>query len=130
MTDPVRTCPGYCCFDLGPIRVGDHHLTLEELRELARKPEESGFRFFLEKMFIPLGKDSTGADHFGCRFHDVETRSCTIYSKRPEMCRNYPSERGCIFCTYDVRHPDLPGVLREEFEDPIRLRALIERVKH
>ncbi|GEM_PF-5473838 len=130
MTEPVRTCPGYCCFDLGPIRFGDHHLTLEELRELARKPEEPGARWFLEKMLIPLGKDGTGADHFSCNFFDTEARACTIYATRPKMCRNYPSEQQrCPFCTYDARKPDVPGVLHEDLKDPARLRALIERVK-
>lgn len=130
VTEPVRTCPGYCCFDLGPIRYRDHHLTLEELRELARTGAEPGARWFLEKMAIPLGKDSNGADHFACNFFDAQTRSCTIYATRPNMCRSYPPDQGCAFCTYDVRKPDVPGALREELEDPARLRALIERVKH
>lgn len=129
MTEPVRTCPGYCCFDLGPIRLGDHHLTLDEVRELAQKPEEHGARLFLE-MLIPLGKDSNGSEHFSCNFFDTEMRSCTIYEKRPKMCRNYPAaHQRCPFCTYDLRQPHVPGVLHEELKDPARLQALIERVK-
>jgi Fe-S-cluster containining protein len=131
MTEPVATCPGYCCFDLGPIRFKDHLITLEELHELARDPAERGVRWFLEKMLIPLGKDKDGADHFSCNFFDREARTCTIYESRPKMCRDYPSaHQTCLFCTYDKRNPDVPGVLREELKDPERLLAVIERVKH
>ncbi len=120
-------CPGYCCFDLGPIRSGNRAVTIEYLHELAQDPAETGARWFLEHMLIPLGKDADGADHFGCNFFDRVDRLCTIYEKRPKMCRTYPYGRPCTMCTYDDREPNVPGVLREEFRDSERLRALIER---
>jgi Fe-S-cluster containining protein len=127
--EPIVACPGYCCFDLGPIRFGDRHVTIEMLEELARDPAETGARFFLEKMLIPLGKDANGSEHFGCNFFDIVDRKCTIYARRPKMCRGFPYGGACPICTYDDRTPDVPGVLREEFRDPARLQGFIERVK-
>jgi Fe-S-cluster containining protein len=124
---PIVACPGYCCFDLGPIRSGDQHVTLEYLHELAKDPQERGVRFFLERMMIPLGKDENGADHFSCNFFDTEKRLCTIYERRPNMCRGFPYGGACPICTYDDRLPDVPGTLREEFLDPERLRAFVNR---
>ncbi len=127
--ESIVACPGYCCFDIGPIRSGDRHVTIEMIQELALDPAETGARFFLERMLIPLGTDANGYEHFGCNFFDRVERKCTIYAQRPTMCRTYPNGRGCAICTYDDRTPDVPGVLRPEFEDPARLKAYIERVK-
>lgn len=129
--EPIVACPGYCCFDIGPIRSGDRYVTVEMLRELALDPAEKGARFFLERMMIPLGTDVDGREHFGCNFFDTADRKCTIYAQRPKMCRNFPhnEERGCPICTYDLRQPDVPGVLRQEFQDPKRLKAFVERIK-
>ena len=35
-----------------------------------------------------------------CRFLDLETRQCTIYEARPEVCRGYPPVSRCTF--YDM----------------------------
>jgi Fe-S-cluster containining protein len=127
--EPIVACPGYCCFDIGPIRSGDKHVTMEMMHELARDPAETGARFFVDHMLFSLGTDAKGREHFGCRLFDTETRRCTIYARRPKMCRNFPYGRACPICTYDDREPDVPGVLREEFQDPARLQAFVERIK-
>ncbi len=126
--EPIVACPGYCCFDIGPIRHGDRQITIEYLEELAQDPAEAGVRWFLKYMLVPLGRDKNGADHFGCNFFDRENRKCTIYAKRPKMCRDFPNGGPCPLCTFDDRHPDVPGVLREEFQDPERLKRFLSRV--
>jgi uncharacterized protein len=35
-----------------------------------------------------------------CRFLDLETRGCTIYEGRPDVCRDYPGQPRCGY--YDV----------------------------
>jgi Fe-S-cluster containining protein len=124
--EAVVTCPGYCCIDIGPIQFDDEYLTLEKLEELARDPQRTLARFFLRRMFVPLGKDAKGADHFGCRFFEPRERRCTIYANRPGMCRDFPYGNRCQLCTYDDAHPDVPGVLRAEYEDPERLSAFLQ----
>ena len=67
-------------------------------------------------------RSDTGA----CVYLDPQT-GCTIYERRPNMCRGFPYGGACPICTYDDRRPDVPGTLREEFLDPERLRAFVNR---
>lgn len=124
--EPIVACPGYCCSDL-KIRFGDGYLSLEKLKELAADPVETVAQFYLHRMLVPVATDVDGIDHFDCNFFDPETRRCTNYAERPRMCRNFPSERACSICTYDSRHPNVPGVLRPRFDDPEKLREFVEQ---
>lgn len=67
-------------------------------------------------MLVPLTRDEGRARHerfiggpwrhehrpelhlYTCRHWDVDTRLCTIYERRPEMCRDFPYEAGCPHC--------------------------------
>ena len=45
------------------------------------------------------------AHRYRCKHFDPKTRDCTIYSMRPQMCRDYPSSEGCNFaaCSWKSR---------------------------
>lgn len=91
-------CPAYCCSYPRII------VTPKDIRRLAkyfkisseaarkkftRKGEEPGERILRHK------KDETYGT--ACRFLDRESRMCTIYDARPEICGDYP---GTLRCGY------------------------------
>jgi Fe-S-cluster containining protein len=107
----VRTCPGHCCV---AFYLPTPHDRVEEIAEGMRDGE------VIAEMVIPLTvseanerlerfgsgreyrKDSEG-HVYTCRHFDDESRLCTIYEQRPEMCRDYPygHDGGCEYeCGY------------------------------
>ncbi len=89
-------CPAYCCSypriivtkkDLR--RLAEHFgISKQEARKrFTKKGEERGERVLRHH------RD----EHYGsvCRFLDRETRMCTIYKARPEICRDYPGLKRC-----------------------------------
>lgn len=73
-----------------------------------------------KKAFTKKGDDETprvlrhkADEHYGtvCRFLDSETRGCTIYHARPEICRDYPNRKRCGY--YDFLEHE-----RETQDDP------------
>ena len=90
-------CPAYCCSypvirltkaDLR--RLAKHlGLSIERTVEKYTKPEEGKKK----QRIMRHRKD----EHYGsvCRFLDRETRSCTIYEARPEICRDFPGTKRC-----------------------------------
>jgi len=89
-------CPAYCC-SYPVIEV-----TKKDLRRLAKH-----FGLSLEQAVKKLTKrNSEGKkrvlrhrsdEHFGsvCRFLDRDTRACTVYDARPQICRDFPGTRRC-----------------------------------
>lgn len=45
-------------------------------------------------MLVPL-RDGDAVLHFTCRHWDPASRLCTVYDRRPRMCRDYPHARMC-----------------------------------
>lgn len=90
-----KKCPGYCCsyplirLDKRDVeRLARHHdMTFEEARSRFTK-EAHGAKYAMRRK---------ADDHFGkiCRFFDTEARSCTIYSARPTICRQFPGTPRC-----------------------------------
>jgi uncharacterized protein len=86
-------CPGYCCsYPIIPLVKKDverlaKHFGLSFAAAKKKFTKEDG-----DEKFAMRRK----ADHlFGkiCRFFDTEKRSCTIYTARPKICREYPGGR-------------------------------------
>lgn len=89
-------CPAYCCaypriivtgkdlkrlarhFDISP---------LEARRKLTKKGAEPGERILRHRKDEIYGTV--------CRFLDRETRMCTVYEARPEICGAYPGLKRC-----------------------------------
>ena len=89
-------CPAYCC-SYPVIRVTKkdlrrlaEHLGLSLKRTLKAHTEAEGKG---KKRILRHRKD----EHYGtvCRFLDRETRRCTVYEARPEICRDFPGTRRC-----------------------------------
>ena len=89
-------CPAYCC-SYPRVILGKKDLerlarhfglsTREARKKFTKKGAEPGERVLRHR------KDET----YGtvCRFLDRETRKCTVYEARPEICRDYPGLKRC-----------------------------------
>lgn len=89
-------CPAYCCSydrivatDADIRRLAKHFgLSVAKARQtLTKAGEEEGERVLRHHR-----------DHVYksvCRFLDRETRRCTVYAARPEICREYPGSSRC-----------------------------------
>ncbi len=89
-------CPSYCCsYPRIPVQDSDVqrlalHLNLDPAvvaRKFTRKSEEPGevvLRHQPDKIYGTI-----------CKFMNRETRRCTVYEARPEICRAYPGNSRC-----------------------------------
>jgi Fe-S-cluster containining protein len=89
-------CPAYCCsYEHIPVTPGDikrlgtyFGLSKDEAKKrFTKKGDEESPRVLRHK----------ADEHFGtiCRFLDSETRGCSIYEARPEICRDFPNRKRC-----------------------------------
>lgn len=89
-------CPAYCCSyahipvtDKDVERLAKHFglSTKDARRKFSKKGDKETPRVLRHK------ED----EHFTtiCRFVDSETRNCTIYEARPEICRDFPTQKRC-----------------------------------
>ena len=95
-------CPAFCCSIYERVivtnrdlkRMAKHFgLTVEKTEKLHTKiHKESGERVLRRKKDVLFEE--------ACKFLDQETRGCTIYHGRPEVCREYPDRTRCVY--YDV----------------------------
>jgi Fe-S-cluster containining protein len=93
-------CPAYCCSIYERVAVKQR-----DLRRLARHfgltHEAAKDRFTkLHGRERVLRRQKDPILGRACMFLDVETRGCTIYEARPEVCRDYPGRPRCGY--YDV----------------------------
>ncbi len=95
-------CPAFCCSIYERVivtnrdlkRLAKHlGLTVEKAEKLHTKVhKESGERVLRRQKDVIFEE--------ACKFLDKETRGCTIYHGRPEVCREYPDRTRCAY--YDV----------------------------
>lgn len=100
VTYDCSKCPAFCCSiyervqvtkrDLN--RLAKHFGVTVQVAERRYTKMHSGERVLRRK------KDVIFAE--ACRFLDPETRGCTIYHARPQVCREYPDRTRCVY--YDV----------------------------
>ena len=93
-------CPAYCCSVYERVQV-----TKRDLKRLAKHfgigSDLAGQRFttsYNGERILRRKKDPI----FGkaCKFLDPQTRRCTIYLARPEVCRSFPDHARCAY--YDL----------------------------
>ena len=91
-----QVCPAYCCsyprviVSAQDIKRLAKHFALrpkEARKKFTRKGEEKGERILRHRQDETYGT--------ACRFLDEESRGCTIYDARPEICRDYPGTKRC-----------------------------------
>ncbi|HUP66338.1 MAG TPA: YkgJ family cysteine cluster protein [Thermoanaerobaculia bacterium] len=109
-------CPAYCC---SYERID---VTKRDVKRLAKHfsltPEAA------ERKFTKLVEGHRALRHqkdkvYGtvCQFLDKETRRCTIYEARPNVCRSYPEGRRCgyyDFLAFERDHQDDPDFIPYE----------------
>lgn len=91
-----ENCPAYCC-SYPRIIVGKkdlkrlaafHGISQRAARKkFTKKGEEKGERVLRHQVDEIYGSV--------CRFLDLESRRCTVYGARPEICRDYPGTKRC-----------------------------------
>src|SRR5207249_4924875 len=92
-----KKCPAYCC-TYDRIAVGKR-----DIARLAKRfgitPEVATRRFTTEGKPGERVLRHKNDEIFGtaCRFLDLETRRCTVYEDRPNVCREFP---GTVRCGY------------------------------
>lgn len=94
-------CTGHCCK-----RFALKH-SLSELRaeyEAWQKDPSLSKIKDIEKiatMVIPVASSADGREHVYTCKHLSPEGDCTVYETRPQMCRDFPDEKGCHFwkCT-------------------------------
>lgn len=88
-------CPAYCC-SYDRIEVSD--FDLERLAAYfdmpVKKAEEKFTKWWDDDERVLRHKKDHIFDSV-CRFLDSDTRQCTIYEARPEVCREYPDAKIC-----------------------------------
>ena len=110
----LSKCPGKCCavfyfpyeeedFKTRALHVKDGAYIVDMLIPLsAKESAERLERFGITGNFDPVKNEG---HHFTCRHWDEDTRLCTDYENRPEMCRDYPynheCSHGCDFTAAD-----------------------------
>lgn len=88
-------CPAYCC-SYDRIEVTDSDLErLAAYFELPTEVAERKFTKFWDEDERVLRHQKDDIYGSVCRFLDRETRRCTIYEARPDVCREYPETRRC-----------------------------------
>ncbi|MEE2775942.1 MAG: YkgJ family cysteine cluster protein [Acidobacteriota bacterium] len=90
-------CPAYCC-SYARIQVSE-----KDIRRLARHfgtTEKKARKRFTKKDTEEKGwrvLRHHEDEHYGtaCQFLDEQTRNCTVYEARPEICRDFPGTTRC-----------------------------------
>jgi len=95
-------CMGHCCMDVGLFNSPDE---LESLYQRClystRKPLNIDLTYPMltfykkDRCHPSLGDVSADVYHYTCKHFDSETKLCTIYDIRPQMCRDYPENNKC-----------------------------------
>jgi uncharacterized protein len=95
-----KKCPAYCCSIYGRVQVSDRDLKrLARHLDLGIKETEQRYtKWNDDERVLRRRKDELLGE--SCKFLDPETRGCTIYEGRPQVCRDYPGRRRCTY--YDV----------------------------
>jgi Fe-S-cluster containining protein len=90
------SCSAVCCTlpvevtgaDLARMELADSYELEDNQKKIARALEKKGVieHFHVRSGVFTLARRADGS----CVFLDPKTRRCTIYSKRPNTCRNHP----------------------------------------
>jgi Fe-S-cluster containining protein len=93
-------CPAYCCaiYDLVQVNESDVKRLAEHFRVGFRTASRRFTKTYHGEQILRQKADPI----FGkaCKFLDSETRRCTVYEARPEVCRVFPKRARCAF--YDL----------------------------
>ena len=90
-------CPAFCCSVYPRVKVEKKdvkrlakHFKLTIAQAAKRFTKQCG-----DERVLRRKKDALLGET--CKFLDPETRGCTIYEARPEVCRTYPERPRCVY---------------------------------
>ncbi|HVT44797.1 MAG TPA: YkgJ family cysteine cluster protein [Thermoanaerobaculia bacterium] len=87
-------CPAYCCSYLRIVVEPSDIARLARHFNIERAEAEKRFtKIVMGERVLRHRKDTIYPSV--CMFLDRETRKCTIYEARPDVCREYPEGRRC-----------------------------------
>lgn len=104
-------CTGQCC-EAFPVSSDDVFMTSHADLSKVNHPDQA----MLREMLVETGRTFYDGDTrpdaamlFTCKFFDG--RNCTIYDRRPDMCRRYGVKRPCTLqgCTFKPETPIEPN---------------------
>lgn len=101
-------CMGMCCAmpvevkadDLVRLGIASEDEVENSIKKLAKKLKKEGYiSSYREGTEFFMLTQKSNSD---CYFLNSQTRLCTVYEKRPETCRKFPSQMGTRvgFCPY------------------------------
>ena len=89
-----RKCPAYCCsYDRIETARRDIKRLAKHFRISYKQAEKRYTKIAYGDRVLRQKKDHIFKKV--CQFLDSETRRCTIYEARPEVCRDYPDSLRC-----------------------------------
>lgn len=115
LTYDCRKCPAYCCSIYERVEV-----KRRDLQRLARhfgvslEVAEQRYTKLYQKERVLRRRIDPLLGGRACMFLDPETRGCTIYHARPEVCRDYPGRTRCSYydlLQFERRTQDEPDVI-------------------
>jgi Fe-S-cluster containining protein len=96
-TEVERKCTGECCRRFHLYIEKGIPATLEQVKAADHHPENLAL--------IPLLRRINQSRYFRCTAWDPETRLCTIYERRPKLCREFPYRDPCPHCGLEPETP-------------------------
>jgi Fe-S-cluster containining protein len=91
--EPIRKngCRGLCCQRF-PIGISPHS---EVLKFLEKGKQFEEYRKISEMLILISDEEQA---IYTCKHFNMETRLCTNYPNRPDMCKDYPYNKVCYYC--------------------------------
>ena len=95
-----QQCSGACCTMPVEIKASDIvRLGLADEDEISQSPRKVSKRLIKEGIISSYREASgnfmlTQKSNDDCYYLDLKTRLCTVYEKRPDVCRQFPSTIG------------------------------------
>jgi len=97
-------CPGYCCshpriavsdFDIARLA---KHFGISEADARKRFTYRYTFQDTVDEQVLRHQKDSIYKSV--CKLFDRDTRKCSVYEARPNVCRKYPYGKNCGYYSF------------------------------
>lgn len=95
---PIK-CTGECCYGFTLTRTpnGKESYLIIDPEELVDDGRDD-LRPLIYQLHVVVEDKGEVYGEFGCTAWDSQTKLCTIYTTRPEICRRFPATSPCLRC--------------------------------
>jgi Fe-S-cluster containining protein len=99
MEKKSNECTGECCASFTLYGGAEERFALKDDEVMKNMLTLIGKDVFNASEY-PAGEEEIYANQYNhtCKFWDRETKLCTVYDKRPQMCSEYPYDGICGTC--------------------------------